>query len=158
MEVIKDTAKVWVFGADRTLSEKESASIQEAAELFCREWTAHKVALHATAEVIKNTFLVIAVDEEAHGASGCSIDAMHKFVRGLEQQYSVSFFDRLRVVYQQEGVTSNVSLRDFEELFKKGEVNSGTKIYNSLVSNGGELAGNFLIPVSDSWLSSRLRI
>jgi hypothetical protein len=115
------------------------------------------VALHATAEVLENVFLVISVDEETHGASGCSIDAMHQFVRGLEKQFNTTFFDRLRVVYSVAGKIENCTLKEFEELYSRGIVSQNTLVYNTLVSSGKELNNNFLIGVSDTWLANRLR-
>lgn len=154
---IKETSRIWVFTSGRLLSDKEVEKIRLLARDFCLKWTAHKVALQASAEIISNTFLVISVDEEAHGASGCSIDAMHQFIRHLEKEFNTSFFDRLRVVCSFKGNTENYSLKEFEELFTQGIVNQDTLVYNTLVNNGRDLADNFLIPVRDSWLANRLK-
>jgi hypothetical protein len=156
-EKIKETSRIWVFTSGRKLSDQEADNVRLLARDFCLKWTAHKVALHAAASIIANTFLVISVDEEAHGASGCSIDAMHLFVRGIEKEFNTTFFDRLRVVFSLNESLENYSLKEFEELFSRGIVNQDTLVYNTLVSNGRELAENFLISVRDSWLAKRLK-
>jgi hypothetical protein len=154
---IKDTARVWVFTSNRSLTATEGSEITELSNAFCRQWTAHKAALHAVAEVLFDNFLVISVDEEQQGASGCSIDAMHKFVQSIEKQFSITLFDRLRVVYSSEGQLYNVTLNEFESLFEQGRVELKTPVFNTLVRTGDELAHHFMIPLSDSWLVSRLR-
>ena len=155
---IRSSARIWVFTSNRTLTQTEAREISKLSNAFCIQWTAHKVALHAEAEVLHNTFLVISVDEEKHGASGCSIDAMHQFVRSLEKQFEIILFDRLRVVYMDESHSNNISLKEFENKFAQGEVNYSTLVFNTLISTGAELAQLFLIPLSDSWLANRLRM
>lgn len=153
---IPEKARVWLFTAERILSAAESQEINELAGAFCRQWTAHKVALEARANVLKNTFLVISVEEDVHNASGCSIDAMHQFVRSLESRFGIKLFDRMRVVYLEDEKVKNVTLREFENLFREGLVGAETNVFNALVNNGAELAQDFVLPLKKTWLAGRL--
>lgn len=155
-QTITEQSRLWVFASNRLLSEEEALEMKNEAAAFSLQWTAHKVALTAAADVLYNSFLVIGVDEDKHGASGCSIDAMHSFIRKLEKKYAISLFDRLRVIYLNVDTVQNVSLKEFEKLYANGDVDQQTLIFNSLVNTGKELADNFLVPLSQSWLARRL--
>lgn len=154
---MQDLSRTWIFTAGRELTEKEITLIREEAGKFCMQWTAHKVALHAMADVLYKNFLVIGVDEDKHGASGCSIDTMHAFIRKLVAETGVDFFDRMRIVYlDNDNVPRNVSLNQFSQLFKEGKTGTETLVFNSLVATGRDLSEQFIIPVKYSWVSARL--
>jgi hypothetical protein len=157
IQQMQDLSRIWIFTASRELSDNEIALIREEATKFCLQWTAHKVALHAMAEVLHRNFLVIGVDEDKHGASGCSIDTMHAFIRNLGVKTGVDFFDRMRIVYlDKDNVPVNVSMNQFSQLFREGKTNPETLVFNALIGSGRDLSADFIIPVKNSWLSARL--
>ncbi|MFC7666552.1 hypothetical protein ACFQT0_03260 [Hymenobacter humi] len=61
---------------------------------FAEDWTSHGSTLHASAEFLHQQFLVIGLDENLAGASGCSIDASVRFVAQLEKQLNVELLDK----------------------------------------------------------------
>jgi hypothetical protein len=69
-----ESSRVWIYQADRQLSDTETLEIQKSLNNFVNTWTAHNNQLSAAAEVRYNRFLILIVDEEQAGASGCSID------------------------------------------------------------------------------------
>lgn len=153
---MNDNSRVWIFAADRQLNDPEVEQLTKDALEFTIKWTAHKVALKSKAEVLYNTFLIVSVDEDVHNASGCSIDAMHGFIKEQGKKMDINFFDRLRVVYQTETGIQNVRLSDFEKQFSMGQVNHSTLVFNTLIDNRKSLEDNFLIPVNQTWLAGRL--
>ena len=56
-------SRLWVYVCDRTLTNAESGEIQEQLNWFCKQWTAHNQQLQAAAEVFKNQFVLLMVDE-----------------------------------------------------------------------------------------------
>ncbi|RYF58255.1 MAG: hypothetical protein EOO39_34485, partial [Cytophagaceae bacterium] len=72
---LPDTARVWVYQADRPLSDGEVNTISESLQQALNQWAAHGQPLLASAQVIENRFVVIGVDESYTLPSGCSIDA-----------------------------------------------------------------------------------
>ena len=68
------SARVWIYQADRALKYQESRFIEKNAKAFCEQWAAHGVALKSSFKILHNRFLILAVDEQANMASGCSID------------------------------------------------------------------------------------
>lgn len=146
--------RVWIYQADRFLTETEVADIDLLLQDFVAQWTAHGSALAGRAAIRYNLFLVLEVDEAQAGVTGCSIDKSVHFIKGLEQQFSVGFFDRMKVAFK--GNQGNVQLlarSEFAGLVTKGEVNDETIVFNNLIQSSEELDTQWEIPFKDSWHS-----
>ena len=89
-----DTARLWVYQADRRLTKEETEFVNENAAKFCLSWSAHGQALQATFQLEYDQFLVLMVDERQAEASGCSIDASVSFIRALENKLGLTLLDR----------------------------------------------------------------
>ena len=99
------------------------------------------------------------MDEEKFGASGCSIDKQLKFIKELEQKFSIELLNRLLVAYKnRSGNIEVVSPSRIKELFEAGEINADTIIFNPAVSNTTELENNFEIPLKESWLNAKYKL
>lgn len=146
--------KIWIYQADRILSQRESGQILERIKPFISSWTAHGSALAADGYIKYDLFLVFEVNEEQAGVTGCSIDKSVHFVKLLEQEFGVSFFDRLKIAYRDaDHVIQLVDRSVFEELIKSGEVHSRTIVFNNILTHASELESNWEIPFQDSWHS-----
>ena len=146
------SARVWVYQADRSFSVEESKAISELTTDFLIKWTAHGAGLKSSFQILYNYFLVISVDEDHTGASGCSIDASVHFVQSLERQFGINFFDRNKVaIYDDEQVFIE-SLTNIKNNITSKIISDSTSTFNNLVKNISELDSNWLIPVSESWL------
>ncbi|MGN0003475.1 MAG: ABC transporter ATPase [Sphingobacterium composti] len=147
-------SRVWIYQANRFLTDIEVAEINTLAQEFVSSWTAHGSALAGKASVIDNLFLILVVDEEVAGVTGCSIDKSVHFIKGLGERFNIDFFDRMRVSYiNAEGQLQLASRDEFQELVNNGIVTSETIVYNNLIQNSEELASNWKIPFSHSWHS-----
>ena len=77
---LAEHSRVWVYQANRFLSDQEIVAISNALSQFIESWNAHGASLYAGFEIISSRFVVLAVDEEKALASGCSIDkSVHFF-------------------------------------------------------------------------------
>lgn len=146
--------KIWIYQADRILSQNESAQIMERVDPFISSWTAHGSALAGKGYLKHNLFLILEVDEEQAGVTGCSIDKSVHFIKSLEQEFNVNFFDRLKIAYRDEAHAIQLVDRSvFEELIKSGIVHSQTIVFNNILTHTSELESNWEIPFQDSWHS-----
>ncbi|WP_083326223.1 hypothetical protein [Hymenobacter coccineus] len=93
------TARVWIYQANRPLTEVELAAVGPHLAQFATAWTSHGAALCAAAEFRHSQFLVIGLDEAVAGASGCSIDASVRFVHELENALSISLLDKAYLAF-----------------------------------------------------------
>ncbi|WP_439880937.1 hypothetical protein ACSX1A_17530 [Pontibacter sp. MBLB2868] len=146
-------ARLWIYQADRPLTEAEQSEIKPILERFATEWSSHGKGLQASAKLLYGQFLVLANNESATSASGCSIDASVRFVRELEQQFGVSFFDRTKLAFLKEGEVEQVNLSDLKSKVAAGEIDQNTLYFDTLVNNYGELQQAWPRPAGTSWLT-----
>ena len=144
-------SRVWVYQADRKLTDDVVAQIQEHLNAFTTQWTAHNNQLKAKAEVRYNRFLILIVDETQAGASGCSIDKSVRFMQEIEREFNINLFDRFNLAYKQADEVLSLPRHGFEDLLKQGAINTDTIVYNNLVQNLSELETKWEVPFKDSW-------
>ena len=138
-------SRVWVYQSNRPFSENEKVQLTEPFKVFVDSWAAHGSKLVADATIIGDYFVVLAVDEKTAMASGCSIDSSVKFIKTIGQQFNIDFFNRLKLVVQNNEETKMISFSDLGQY-------ENWKIYNTLVNTIDLLNTSFLIPVNESEL------
>lgn len=146
-------ARLWIYQASRSLTKAEQTEIKPLLERFATEWSSHGKGLQASAELLYDRFLVLANNESEAAASGCSIDASVKFVRELEQRYQVSFFDRTKLAFLQEGQLQLVSMGEMKSKVAAGDISKDSLYFDTLVNNYQDLASFWPRPAGDSWLA-----
>lgn len=150
-ESLSDTARVWIYQANRSFSEEELGEITTALDRFISEWTAHGSDLKAGYEIKYKRFIIIALDQDFASASGCSIDASVHFIQQLEKKYDVVLLDKMNVSYKQGIHIAYKPLGDFKKMAKDKAVSKNTIVFNNLVTNKYEYINNWEVPASDSW-------
>jgi hypothetical protein len=151
-DILPSTSRIWVYQCNRALSPQEEAEILAKANHFARTWSAHGNDLEAGAAINHSQFLILSVDEEKNGASGCSIDKSFKFIHELETTYKISWLDRSKLAFY---IDNGVYISPLSELKMKidsGTITKDTLIFNNLVDKKGDLEHNWIIPAKDSWI------
>lgn len=151
-EEMSPNSRIWIYQADRQITEEEEHQIEHSAKEFLEGWAAHGNPLNSSFAVLHNKFLVISVDESYNMASGCSIDASVALVRRLEEQLNLNFFDRSKVAFLLNGEIFESSMADLKELISEGKINSETITFNNLVANVNELNNQWKMPAGETWL------
>ncbi|OJJ14069.1 hypothetical protein BKI52_44605 [marine bacterium AO1-C] len=146
-------ARVWVYQANRTFTEAESAEMEQHLQHFVSQWTAHSKDLKASAKVFPDRFVVISVDENHHQASGCSIDASVHFVQELEKHYKLNLFVRTEVAYLEGETVKTAPVSKLKQQVADGVIKSDTQVFNNLVANMGELREKWQTEAQNSWLA-----
>ena len=146
-----EQSRVWIYQSDRELYDDEVKQLHEILNKFASEWTAHNHQLKAKAEIRYNRFLILIVDENQAGASGCSIDKSVNFIKRLEQEFGISLLDRFNLAYRVGEKVLSAPRDEFEELLRSGKINSNTIVYNNLVQNLEQLETKWEVPFKDSW-------
>jgi hypothetical protein len=146
-----ENSRVWIYQADRKLSDAETLQLQQQLNSFTQSWTAHNNALKAGAEIRYNRFIVLLVDESQAGASGCSIDKSVNFMKQVEQHYNINLFDRFNLAYRDGGEVLSAPRAQFEDLIKQGTINQDTIVFNNLVQTLAELDIKWEVPFKNSW-------
>lgn len=136
------TAKVWLYQSDRAFTSAEKITINQQLTAFIHEWAAHGTKLKASAELVGDFHVVLAVDESVYGASGCSIDASVRFIKSLGEQFGIDFFNRMNFLVES---TNGLKLVHFSELKNYPDA----YFYQPLVHSLGDLRTNWRIKVLD---------
>lgn len=154
-------ARVWVYQANRRLSDDEVRFIEQEGARFSDQWAAHGKALRASVLVRHHHFLIIAVDEREQGASGCSIDSSVGFVRSVADALSkagspVDFFDRTLVAFWKDNSVALVPLGQAKQQIAAGEVSADAYMFNNVIATKAALEDEWKVPVRASWLARYL--
>ncbi|WP_276358935.1 ABC transporter ATPase [Daejeonella sp. H1SJ63] len=150
---ISENSRLWIYHSNRILNNNEELAIQKILNEFTSEWQAHGHALAALGEVLHHQFIVLSVDEQIAGATGCSIDKSVNLIKEIEQKFGINLFDRFRIAFRQDQNIINCSREEFEELIRNGKINSQTPVFNNLINTRKELFSKWEIPFSQSWHS-----
>ena len=95
---LPDDSRVWLYLADRPLSEEEETWFNNELALFLASWTAHNKQLQCGGVVLFSQYIVLVVNEGFEKASGCSIDASTHFMKKAGTALNIDFFNRLFVM------------------------------------------------------------
>ena len=157
MEDLPSTARVWVFGAERPLAPRESALLLEEVDRFLSQWNAHGTPLTAARAWTHDSFLTIAVDQAAAGASGCSIDGLFRALKALEPKIGASLVTSGCVFFRDASGAIACTDRDvFTALGAEGKVTADTQVFDPTVTSLGEWRARFELRAGESWHSGLL--
>lgn len=149
------SSRLWVYVADRLLSEEECQGTAAMLESFTRDWASHGSELNASWKLQGARVVLIALDESKSGASGCSIDASVRCMQraGEIGGASIDWLRRDCVLYRNTGDLewSESQLANFWMARKAGRVNDDTEVLNTLCANKGEWESGYSQPFRSSW-------
>lgn len=154
---LPDTARVWVYQANRSLTDGEANTILELLQPAITDWAAHGQPLLASAQVINNRFVVVGVDEGYNLPSGCSIDSSARTVQEIGRKLSsngefIDFFDRSAAVLLTDNSVQTFPLPLIKKAVDEGEIVPDTTVLNTLVKTKAEFLADWQIRAADSWL------
>ena len=145
-------ARVWIFAAERPLAEDERARVTQEVDGFIDQWAAHDVPLTAARDVRYDQFIFVAVDERAAGASGCSVDALVRRMKGLQAELGVELVNHAPVLYREGAGIARVSRERFADLAEDGAVGPGTVVFDNTLTRVEQVrAGRWELPAGESW-------
>jgi len=155
-EKLPPYSRVWIYQANRPFSNDEEKVISNSLMSFCSQWEAHGNPLQTSFKIEYYQFVILAVDENLAGASGCSIDGSVRVLKELGNQLNIDFFDRSKVAFLENEKVRNYSLAQLKSLFQSGDLTSASQTFNNLVANKTEFESNWKTSVQKSWLTKYL--
>ena len=148
---LPEESRVWIYQSNRVFTVAELDFIKSNANHFLNNWTAHGANLQAAIDIPYDRFLVIALNESLHSASGCSIDSSVRFIQNLEKKLGVILLDKMNVTYRIRNKIEYISLKDFRKMAKRKILNSDVIVFNNLVINKKEYNSLWEVPANSSW-------
>ena len=151
-EDLPDSARTWVFGADRNLDESATDLLLREVDRFLGQWHAHGAPLTAARDWKYGRFLTVAVDQSTAGASGCSIDGLFRSLKALEPRLGSSLVTSDLIFYRDtSGAIQSVDRERFTTLGAEGKIQPNTSVFDPTVTTLGEWRACFELEASQSW-------
>ena len=158
-ETLPDSARVWVFGSDRPLSEEATQTLMTAVEQYLAEWNAHGEPLTAAYEWRFGRLLVIGVDQRTAGASGCSIDGLFRVLQKLEPQLGARLLGGGRVFYRDNhGEVQSAERHELKAMLDSGAIRENSVVFDTSLTDLGSLREGFERPARKSWAAGMLAL
>lgn len=148
-DIIKNyhpSSKVWIFQPNRLLNQNEIDLITTNATIFNNKWNAHGANLSSVFNCTPYEITFV-VDANANQASGCSIDSLTQFIKQVQQNIDVDFFNRMMVTYKE---NDTYKIAHYTTLTKINQI-----VLDNTVSNLQDYL-NRAKPLSETWINNFL--
>jgi hypothetical protein len=154
---IDNSSRIWIYQADRKFNSEETNIISKALAAFTEGWLVHGSPMKASFDIRYNQFVILAADEAANAASGCSIDDSVRTFKKLGAELNIDFFDRTRVAFRKnEDEVFTLASSELKASLTQGLWSADTPVFNNLVDTKGDLTEGWTIPAGKSWLKRYL--
>ncbi|MFN3848389.1 MAG: hypothetical protein ACK4NY_03120 [Spirosomataceae bacterium] len=137
-EKMPQDARLWVYQANRDLTEAEVDVVQANLQNTTQQWAAHGVPLLASFKILYNRFVVVAVDEGQNAASGCSIDASTRWLKELGNHLNIDFFDRSQAYLDGENIKT-FSIFQAKQQVSNGIISPDAVVFVNDIKTIGDL-------------------
>ena len=142
---LPEQARIWVYASEKALTQNQQDYILNYISEHLKGWNAHKEPLTAGVTILENYFIVVALDENKNGASGCSIDTLQNTIQKIEKELTFSLMNRLNVFCKIEQEIHCIPS------FKLSTVaNKDTLFYDLTILAKSDL-NTYLKPISEGW-------
>lgn len=150
-ESLAPSSRIWVYQADREFLESELEIVTTKIEAFVAAWKRHGEGLKASYQIKYNQFIMLAVDEEYNGVSGCSIDSSVNLMKQFERAFDLDLTNKLNVSFKNNNNINVVSLADFQKFVKLGKINEETIVFNNMITTKEDLSNKWEVEAKESW-------
>ena len=142
---LPEQARIWVYASEKALTQNQQAYILNHISKHLKGWNAHKEPLTAGVTILENHFIIVGLDEDKNGASGCSIDSLQNTIQKIEKQLTLSLMNRLDVFYKIEDEILCIPSFKLESVADKD-----TLFYDLTILTKSDL-NTYLKPISEGW-------
>ncbi|MFT4022673.1 MAG: hypothetical protein QM664_02675 [Flavihumibacter sp.] len=149
-------SRVWVYQCNRLLGMGETLEADALLQQFVAQWQAHSAPVKGFATIFFGQFIILMADESYTTVSGCSTDSSVRVIKMLEEKFRVSLFDRQLLAFVIKDKVQLIPIAQLRHAVEHGMIKEDDLFFNNVVATKAELENNWLIPLSQSWLASRL--
>ena len=149
-------SRVWVYQSSRLLSLNEALEVEDRLNNFTAQWLSHGVPVKGAAYLFFGQFIILIADEKATGVSGCSTDSSVRLIKEIESRFNVNMFDRTTLAFVVKDKVQLLPLSQLQYAVDNSFITADTLYFNNLVQTKEELENNWLIPLKESWLNTKI--
>lgn len=149
-------SRVWVYQSSRLFFLSEALEIESLLNKFTSEWRSHGAEVYAYGNLFFGQFVVLMADETHAGVSGCSTDSSVRFIKDLGNRFNVDFFNRTNLAFFVKDKIQMLPMSQLHYALDNFFIDADTLYFNNLVQTKAELESQWIVPIRNSWLASRL--
>lgn len=152
-----DNSRVWIYQASHIFSISEALQIEDMLNDLATNWKSHGTPVKGYASLFFGQFIILMADELATGVSGCSIDSCVRIIQQIEQRYKVEMFNWQNLAFIINDKVQIIPRQQFNYAFENNFITTKTLFFNNVVTTKNELENKWIIPVSESWLKTKIK-
>ena len=152
-----DNSRVWIYQASRLFTISEALQIEDILNGLVKNWHAHGAPVKGYANLFFGQFIILMADETATGVSGCSIDSSVRIIQQIEKQFGVEMFNWQNLAFVVKDKVQIIPRQQFSYALENNFITPDTLFFNNVVATKKELENNWMIPVKDSWLKTKIK-
>ncbi len=152
-----DDSRVWIYQASRLFTLSEALHIEDMLNDLVTNWKSHGTPVKGYANLFFGQFIILMADEAATGVSGCSIDSSVRIIQQIEKQFSVEMFNWQNLAFVVKDKVQVIPRQQFNYAIENNFITPDTLFFNNVVNNKTELKNNWIIPIKESWLKTKIK-
>ncbi len=150
---LPNQSKVWMYQADRLLTDQDKKVIYEIAEVFLNQWESHNIPVKGSIDALNNFFVRIAAFTDEPNMCGRAQDAQVRLAKEIELELGIELTNRLLLAFEIEGETEIIHMNDLANEIRQGRINSDSNFYNNLIQCKQDFDASWVLKAGESWLS-----
>lgn len=148
---ISDSSRIWIYASPISLNNENQIYISKLLSNHLDSWQAHQAPLKAAYKILDNHFIVIALDENIAGASGCSIDTLQHKIQEIENYLDISLTNRLNLFCLIDNIIQCIPSSELSKF-----ANKETLFYDLTIQKKSDL-NSYLKPIKEGWCSRLIK-
>ncbi len=155
-ENFADDSRVWIYQSSRLFTMSEAFDVEDILNVFTKNWLSHGAPVKGKAYLFFGQFIIIMADESKTGVGGCSTDSSVRVIKEIESKFNVNMFDRTTLAFIVKDKVQLLPLSQLNYAVQNNFIDPETLYFNNLVLTKTELVNQWIIPVKESWLNTKL--
>ena len=147
---LNDNSRVWVYQANRELTQDEVDLIRPLIFKFVDQWSSHGANVGAYGNIFHKRFIVLFADD-ANLVSGCSIDSSVRFVREVGNLLQVDFFNRELFAFIDGENIFTIPRNELAQAYANQKVRDNSLVFDNLIGSKSDFINKWIKPLNESW-------
>jgi len=157
-EEIPETGRIWIFSSEKPLDQNDQSKIREKLEPFLERWKSEGKLFQSGFEIRENRFLIVGGNDTGFSLSGCTMDALQKFISKIGEELGSDFTTVPRFCFRSGDEIKVLSQAQFKDEILKGVINKDTIVFDNTIIKVNELQNSFEKRLQDSWHNRTLEL
>ncbi|MBH2003520.1 MAG: hypothetical protein I8H66_02420 [Sphingobacteriia bacterium] len=151
-----DNSKVWIYQSSRLFSISEALELEKILNDFISNWESHGSLIKGYASLFFGQFIVLMADDSSARLCGSSADKSIRLIKEIEQKFNVDLLNRQSLGFIVKDKVEILPLNQLNYALENGFIDADTLYFNNLVTNKNMLLNDWLVPLKNSWLKTKL--